>query len=83
MCAGTALVVKAGDSVWSFCEIGKKKSAYVQRGLVESVPTGDSVSIKDRDKPLYGVSFAGVTQVCIFFYLLPCWRHPGVHAPLA
>lgn len=69
ICAGTALVVKPGDSVWSFCEIGKKKSAYVQRGLVESVPKEGSVSIKDRDKPLYGVSFAGVTQVCIPLYL--------------
>ena len=81
ICAGTALVVKPGDSVWSFCEIGKKKSAYVQRGLVESVPKEGSVSIKDRDKPLYGVSFAGVTQVCIPLYLSTRFLTKTPHQP--
>jgi len=39
--AGTTLVLKAGDAVWSFCEIGGKKSAYVQRGVVDSLPKED------------------------------------------
>lgn len=74
ICTGSALVLKPGDAVWSFCEIGGKKSAYVQRGLVESVPNESASAFSVRGARttdrMYGVSFAGVAQVCIHCVLL-------------
>ena len=62
--------MQVGQAVWSYYTLGEaaRKSAYVQRGVVQLLPPDLSSEArmyggKVCEEPVVGVNFAGVSQV--------------------
>ena len=74
--SGGALVLENGDEVWSYCDFGGQKSAYIQRGKIVSLePDAAAVAAavaagSYEDQRLVAVAFAGVSQLVPRSYIV-------------